>query len=178
MDATFGDSRTRQQLTCWGKDTQRDEEFFEHLKADSITASIELRSEKLRSLEAEVGTTDRIEALQGAAKSMKTQQIELTLEDGMRCDSFSVSLIVVQVFHPAPKDNSGREQWKRELSVARDSSDNMFTFLSAGLNAGVSVKQPDMLSVFANVLYDLLRKEWKDRIPVQEALRRLGFTCE
>ena len=178
VDATFGDSRTRQQLTCWGTDTQRDEEFFEHLKADSITASIELRSEKLRSLEAEVGTTDRIEALQGAAKSMKTQQIELTLEDGMRCDSFSVSLIVVQVFHPAPKDKSGREQWKRELSVARDSSDNMFTFLSAGLNAGVSVKQPDMLSVFANVLYDLLRKDWKDRIPVHEAIRRLGFTSD
>ena len=152
VDATFGDSRARQQLPCRGTDGQRDEEFFASLKADDFSA-------------------------EGAAKSEKTQK-NLTLLDGMRCDSCSVSLIFVQAFHPAPKDKSGREKWKEELSVARDSPQKMFEFLSAGLNDGVSVKQPDVLYAFAEVLYDLLRKNWQERISVQAALLRPVFTSD
>jgi hypothetical protein len=70
---------------------------------------------------------------------------QLTLENGMRCDECSGTLIGLQMFHPAPKDKSGREKWKKDLSTACDSPNNMVAFLQAGLNNGVRVKRADVL---------------------------------
>ena len=158
VDEIFRDFRSRQQLTCWGTAEQRDDEFFASLKANYLKARKELPANQ--------------------ADALIAQENELTMEDGVRCDACSGSLISLQLLRPAPKDKSDREQWKRELSLARDSSDNMVAFLSAGLNDGVSLKRPDVLSALGNVLYNLLRKDWRDRIPVHEALRRLVFTTD
>ena len=158
VDEIFRDSRSRQQLTCWGTAEQRDDEFFASLKANYLKAKKELPANQ--------------------ADALIAQENELTMEDGVRCDACSGSLISLQLLRPAPKDKSDREQWKIELSLARDSSDNMVAFLSAGLNDGVSLKRPDVLSALGNVLYNLLRKDWRDRIPVHEALRRLVFTTD
>jgi hypothetical protein len=181
VDATFEDSRCRQQLTNLGTDTQRDDEFFDLLKANQIKASKALIAERLRAYDGRDAATPNAEKIKNAAlqNSKKIQEIEpLTLENGVRCDSCAGSLTVLQMCHPAPKGKSDREQWKKELSAARDSPDNMVAFLRAGLKVGVSVKRPDVLSAFGKVLYDLLRKDWEDRITVHEALQRLVFTTD
>ena len=142
VDSFFEDARCRQELTCWGQDTFREEEFIDKLRSD------------------------------------QSRKVQLTLQDGMRVDSWGSTATCLQMFHPAPKSKIGRDKWKKDLSEARDSPEKMVAFLQAGLRDGVTVERPDVLTSYGKLFYDLLRKDVRDRITVHRALLSLVLTTD
>jgi hypothetical protein len=142
VDSFFEDARCRQELTCWGQDTFREEEFIAKLKSN------------------------------------QSRNVPLTVEDGIRVDGWGSTATALQMFHPAPKSKKARDQWKKDLSKARDSPEKMVAFLKAGLRDGVTVERPDVLTSYGKLFYDLLRKDERNRITVHRALLSLVLTTD
>jgi hypothetical protein len=176
VDVTFQDARCRQQLTNFGTETQRDSGFFNVIKKNQMAGKA-LIAEQLPALDGKGASRQKSEKVLEMPELIDEIK-PLTLGDGVRCDECSGTLIGLHMFHPAPKDKSGREKWKKDLSTACDSPDNMVAFLRAGLNDGVRVQRADVLSSFGKLFYDLLRKNWIERINLHDALLRLVFTTD
>ena len=99
-------------------------------------------------------------------------------EDAVRWDRTGASMVVLQMFNPAPKETAKRDEWKEQLRKACNSPEEMFRFLQQGMSTGVEAERPEVLDEFAKLLFQLLRTDGQERITLRDALLKTVLTTD